>query len=478
MPITQLPFTNGFYESDSLPLSAQECLNWYVNVPQAPALVTESLFRTPGVKQLTTSGAIANANRGAWVMSGKPYFVNGGTLYRLETDDTLTSITGTITGSGRVSMADNGTQLMILVPGGAGYIFTESPDTLTTITDLDFTANGAPQYCVFIDGYFVSTTDSKKFIVSALNNGLCYIATDFGSAEANPDDTVAPIVFKNQLFIAGTETTEAFQNVGGSGFPFQRSGLYLSKGIAAPLSVVESNDTFVWIGSGKNEAPAIWSFVGNSVQKISTTAIDNLLQDLTETELTEVAGWSYAEKGAYFVGFALPSTTLVLDVITGKWHERKSLVQNSPGSNELIRYRVQSVVKAYNKILVGDTFDGRIGHMSLDYFDEYGQDIIRRVSTQPFQNNMQDFSIPTLEMTAETGRTDGTVEEPLISLEISTNGGYTFGPQKYRSLGKIGEYKRRAIWRRNGRIDRMAVLRFTVSDSIKTSLLQLTGEFA
>lgn len=477
MPITQLPFTNGFYESDSLPLSAQECLNWYVNIPQAPSLATETLFRTPGILELATSGVINQANRGAWSLDGKPYFVNGSNLYRLESDDTLTTL-GTISGSDRVSMADNGTQLFIMVPGGDGYIFTESPDTLTQITDLDFTANGAPQYVVFIDGYFVLTTDSKKFIVSALNDGLSYNALDFGSAEANPDDTVAPIVFKNQLFIAGSITTEAFQNVGGAGFPFRRSGLYLSKGISSPLSVVESNDTFVWIGAGKNEAPAIWSFIGNSVQKISTTPIDNLLQELTEAQLVQVAGWSYAEAGAYFVGFALPSTTIVLDVISNRWHERKSLIQASAGVNELIRYRVQSMVKAYNKIIVADAFDGRIGHVSLDYFNEYGQDIIRRVATQPFQNNMESFTAPALEMTAETGKTDGTIEEPLIGLEISTNGGYTFTPQRYRSLGKIGEYKRRAIWRRNGRFDRLAIFRFTVSDAVKTSLIQLTGDLA
>ncbi|MCH8319410.1 MAG: hypothetical protein IH790_00435 [Acidobacteria bacterium] len=36
---------------------------------------------------------------------------------------------GTVEGTARVSMADNGTQLCILIPGGKGYIFTEDPDT-------------------------------------------------------------------------------------------------------------------------------------------------------------------------------------------------------------------------------------------------------------------------------------------------------------------------------------------------------------
>lgn len=477
MPITKLPFANGFYVSDSLPLSAQTCINWYPNVSQAPALNADSLFRTPGITQLASSGLlVTDANRGAWVLNNKPYFVNGSTLYRLESDNTLTAITGTITGTGRVSMADNGTQLFIMVPGGNGYIFTESPDTLAQITDLDFTANGNPQYVVFIDGYFVLTTDSKKFIVSALNDGLNYNALDFGSAEANPDEIVAPFVFRNQLFIAGTQTTEAFNNVGGTGFPFQRSGLYLSKGVSAPLSFSFANNTFMWIGGGKNEAPAIWQFAGNDVQKISTTAIDNLLQDLTADELTQTASWSYAEKGAYFVGFTLPNTTIVYDAITQRWHERKSRIESGTGVFSTVRHRVQNVVSAYGKIIVSDAFDGRVGEYSTDIYDEYGENILREFVTQPFQNNMQSFLLPWLELTVESGAGNEDVEDPVIVMEISIDGGKNFRAPKQRSIGKIGEYKRRSIWRRNGRMSRMCCFRFRYSEKANTSILQLTGD--
>jgi hypothetical protein len=476
MPVTKLPFTNGFYKSDSLPLSAQECVNWYVNNPQAPALNESSLFRTPGISQLATSGMLAtDVNRGAWVMNNKPYFVNGTKLYRLESAFTLTDL-GTIAGTGRVSMADNGTQLFIQVPGGNGYIFTESTDTLTQITDGDFTANGNPQYVVFIDGYFVLTTDSKKFITSALNDGLSYTATDFGSAEANPDDIVAPFVFRNQLFIAGTETVEAFNNIGGAGFPFQRSGLYLSKGVSAPLSFAFANNTFMWIGGGKNEGPAIWQFAGADVQKVSTTAIDNLLQDLTDNDLTEVAAWSYAEKGAYFVGFKLPGTTIVFDTITGVWHERKSRIETSSGVFSQIKHRVQNVVSAYGRTIVADAFDGRVGEYSTDILDEYSENIVRTVVTQPFQNNMQEFFVPWIEMTVESGAGNETVENPVITMDISIDGGKTFRTPRARPIGKIGEYKKRAIWRRCGRMARFACFRFTYSEKADTSLLQLTAD--
>ena len=228
-----LPITSGFYVSPSLPLSAQECLNWYPNISEAPALSPENLFGTPGLVQLVSSGTVENQNRGMHEMAGIAYTVNGQTLYKIVETITLgvasyslTSL-GTITGTARVSMADNGTQLMVLVPGGDGFIYNHVTDTFAQITDADFDANGNPQFVVFVDSYFVCTTDTKKFICSAPNDGLSYNALDFGTAESDPDVTVAPIVFKNQLFISGSQTIEAFQNVGGTDFPFQRTGLFL-----------------------------------------------------------------------------------------------------------------------------------------------------------------------------------------------------------------------------------------------------------
>ena len=221
-----IPISSGFYESESLPLSAQECVNWYPNIAQAPALNQETLFGTAGVTQQATSGPLfADMNRGSLTFEDKAYFVNGGTLYRMNEDNSLDTL-GSISGTGRVSMSKNISQMMILVPGGSGYIFTTGPDTLTTITDVDFTANGNPQYLRFVDGYFVCTTDANKYIISAINNGLAYDALDFGSAESSPDNITALFVYRNQLFIAGEDTIEGNTNIGGADFPFQRSGLF------------------------------------------------------------------------------------------------------------------------------------------------------------------------------------------------------------------------------------------------------------
>lgn len=481
MPTVPIPIANGFYESESLPISAQECVNWYPNIVQTSGLSQETLFGTPGINQLASTGLIAEQNRGAHVKNGIPYFVNGNMLYILNrvidgdgVETFSTTSLGAIEGTGGVSMADNGTQLMILVPGGKGYIYNEAAGTpFVEITDLDFTANGAPQYVVFLDGYFACTTDSKKWIISNLNDGLAWDALDFGSAESDPDDIVAPIVFRNQIFITGSETTEAFQNVpNGAGFPFVRSNIFMAKGCFAPLTLISAHNTFMMIGGGINESPAIWEFTGSSFQKISTTAIDNVLSGFSDDVISAAFSFTYADKGAYFIGFTIDEITFVFDVVAKRWHERKSVV-----NDQSVRWRVNSLVTAYGRVLVGDSEDGRIGELSADVFTEYGDNIRRVIATQPFANMGNSIKVPSIEVTVESGVGNSDRPDPVISMDISRDG-KTFTYERTRSMGKVGEYDRRAIWHKNGRFPRFVILRFKMSDPVKPVMIKAEAKVA
>jgi hypothetical protein len=422
---------------------------------------------------LATTGEALQKNRGSWVKNGIPYFVNGENLYCLSRsfvsgEEVFTAINvGSVPGSGRVSMASNDTQLMVLVPGGSGYIYNENAGIpFQEITDLDFTANGNPQYVVFIDGYFACTTDTKKWITSALNDGLSWSALDFGTAESDPDAVVAPVVLNNQIYITGTETTEGFQNIGGTGFPFQRNNIFLDKGCFAPFSIINTNQRYFMVGGGTNESPAIWEFTGNNYRKVSTTAIDNVLGDYPDAQIETAFAWAYTQKGAFFVGFTFPDRSFVYDMVSQRWHERKTVIDE-----ELTQWRVASMVTAYGRILVGDLIDGRIGELDPDEYGEYGEDIIRTVSSQPFAE-LNSFRIPILELTMESGVGNADVPDPKISMSISEDG-KTFNPERNRSIGKIGRYKQRIFWRKNGRIPRFAVLRFLLSDQVKPVIIRL-----
>ncbi len=109
--MTQLNIAGGFYESKSLPVSAQQLINAFVQTPETESAYSENvIYGTPGIVfEDTTGTSPLNRNRGSLAINGVPYFVNGSQLVSMSADGILSSSLGTITGSfdQRVSMAQN-----------------------------------------------------------------------------------------------------------------------------------------------------------------------------------------------------------------------------------------------------------------------------------------------------------------------------------------------------------------------------------
>mgnify|MGYP003625344182 FL=1 len=470
----QLDIYNGFYESNSLPVSAQRLVNAYVHTPETEgAWSSQVIFPSPGLVQRVTTGALNNQNRGAHVMAGVPYFVNGQYLYSVDEFNVATNL-GTIPSiDKRVSMSDNGTQLLILIPSGNGYIFDRNLNTLVQITAAGFTSSGNPQYVVYVDSYFVCSTDSKKFIISAVNDGMSWNALDFGSAEEDPDIIVAPWVFKGRLYMAGSETFEPFTNIGGGGFPFQSiQGGLLNVGLDAPYSLVDGRNHFYFIGGGENEKAAIWRTSGQAPERVSTAAIETALQNLTQAQIDSVYAVSYAEEGSYFVGFHLPDTAFYFDEMNNKWHERTSVVDGVTTG-----WRVASMVEAFGRNYAGDTEDGRIGEVLFDTYSSYDDDYVQRLLiTAPFNNEINTFFLPSLQLSMEVG--EGTIANPSpqVRMSLSRDGGKSYGYERNRDVGAVGEYGRRVQWRRNGRFDQTAVLKFEFASPTKFVVVRLDAK--
>lgn len=472
---------DGFYESETLTLPEQECVNWYRVISKSEGDVSPiSLRGGSGITQKTTTGAIKQVNRGAHVKADKAYFLNGESLVRIEiTTDKFNAKSfsvatiGVIPGSDRVSMADNGKQLMVLVPGGDGFIIDETAGPIfQTITAPGFTAHGAPQNVTFNDSFFLVTTDSKRFIRSASNDGLSWSALDVFTAESDPDIITAIHTSRNKVYVGGSETIEEFNNRSGI---YQRTGLFIDKGVFAPFSMISTNNSFMWIGGGTDESAAIWMLVGSKAVKVSTTIIDEVLQGFTDTEIKQAFAYSYARKGAYFVGFSLPTVTFEFNTITGKWNERKSQITDTKGAVSTVRWRVNSIATVEGLLLCGDSQDGRIGSIEPGTFSEYGDEIIRSVSIQPLTNLGEEMSIPMLEPTFKSGVGTEQTPDPKIRMSTSKNG-KIFNDQTSRGIGKIGQYNRRSIWWKLGRFPRLALINFVMSDRVESEFIKLEAD--
>ncbi len=474
----QLEIATGFYQSESLPLSAQRCINWEPHVPEATALNKRALFDVRGISQKTLTGAtILGINRGQQVVNGVPYQINGNNLYSFTSAGVVTDH-GTINGSGRVSLANNGQFLVIVVPGVTAYVFDNDDNSLVEITDTDFRIADTVS---FKDGFFTySSSDGEVFFVSNLNQPLVYNALDFGSADVRPDKIIAVHVNHNELRVWGKETGELFQNIGGAGFPYQRvRGGDIQKGLHAKFGIVNFDNSFVFLGGDVNELTSVWRFEGG-VRKISTSAIDNAIQEFTEDEIADAFAFTYAYGGSFFVAFTftslnIPSKTFVYDAttsaLTGQdtWHERQSGMVDD-------KWRVTSIVSAYGELLCGDSIDGRIGILEKDTHTEYGNKIRRQKTSSPFHGDGVPLFVSVLNLTMEAGV--GTIDglDPQILLEYSDDQAGIFKIAGKRSYGKIGERQRLPEWRRQGRVPRNRVLRFTTTEPVKSTIIRLDAD--
>lgn len=475
-----LEIGSGFYQSRVLPFNNQRCINLFPIVTETKkSFNMTALFGCPGTKDRPTTGAaILGNNRGARTLSNILYYTNGNNVYEISSGNVVTD-RGALTGTGRVSQADNGRYLVTVVSTGEGWVFDNTNNQLTQITDTNYRLSST---VVFKDGFFVfSAKDGSVFFNSALNDPFTFDALDFGTAEINPDKIVALHVNHNELFVCGEKTIEIFQNIGGADFPFQRIlGANIQKGVHARFSIREFDNTFVFAGGGDNELTSIWKVVGSSaVTKISTDAIDNAIQEFTEEEIANSFAYDYSQEGHFFVAFtfestSIPSKTFVYDATASSqsgihvWHEQQSGVTDN-------RRRINSVVKAYGKLIVGDQIDGRVGELDLNTFEEYGEPFVWDWRSSPFQQ--QGISIFNSEvelfMESGVGLTTGQGSNPIVNYSKSDNGGRTFSDATTRNYGKIGRYRQRTIWRKQGRIPVSRTIRFFGSDPVKRNLLKL-----
>lgn len=473
----EMTLGNGAYISQSPQVSDQVYKNWFPNYPETQGISDAQAFPTPGLTEILETGS-AQINRGAHVMAGKPFFVNGTTLFRVDLTidqfgaEFFSAVNlGNIIGSNRVSMDDNGTQLVIVVPGTAtAYVFTDSGG-LVQITDPDFIPS--PQASIvnqvkFVSGFFVFAADNAVIFHSQVNDGLNYNALDFFIYENARNDVVGIHEYKEQLYVFSTVSSAGYSatNISQLGSAFTAiTGYTFSKGLASKFTIFDFDGSFVMIGRGVNESPKIYLFTGNDFTAISHTSIEFFLQQYSDTEIENSFGFNYTFRGAIFAIWSLPRNTFVFDSkassLGGKkiWHDRES-----ENLFDKVRWRVNSLVTAYSRLMVGDSEGGLIGFIDEDSDKDYDQKIIRTISLATISNNSKTVYHGYIEVELESG-TSTTDEELMLGMNYSSDTRNDV-PTRYRGCGFKGEYNRKVRWYNLGQTNRLRVYTFTTSDRL------------
>lgn len=463
-------FANESYMSRSLPLSAQRCLNAFVEMEDPEAKSQQPLFGAPGL----TARAICGVGPVRWgyVCKGVTYFVSGSDFYSV-VGDTATKLNGTIVigGIDAVSIADNGSQICI-VAGGAGYIYTIDSGNFEQISDPNFYPARTVAY---FDTYFVfDKIGTNEFFVSAPNNGLVYDGLMFASAEAESDLITGVATNLELLFVFGQKHIEMWYDAGTPDFPFQRyAGGVISRGCVSPYSIIRQDDALFFLCTDGR----FYRLQGSTPIPISTPPIENLIA--TSQALNRAFCFTYTLQGHKMVHLTIPdiNASLVWDIQSNRWHERES--KDETGAS-IGRWRGNCATQTPNEILIGDYLSGNIMLLDWNAYTELGNIMQLSVTSAPIHSDKKRVFISRLEFDFEqgVGTTSGQGEDPVVMMDISKDGGRTWTLlQPWRQLGKIGEYFKRQRFLRLGQA-RVFVFRITITDPVKRVMIQAHADIS
>lgn len=468
---TEIDIDTGFYESFSKPIASQSCINLYPQNPQTKGAQTRgALFPTQGIDKFNEVVGIC---RGMYVFEDILFSVNGNTLYQINADKTFIN-KGEITGTNRVSISDNGLTMAIVVPSGDSYFY--NTNVLSKITDPVFLDHqikeGGVTSVSSKNGYFIYTTQFEFFwsSLSIVNDGRDFDALDLSTAEEKPDPIVRSIIVRNELYICGTRTIEIFQVVPTATVWQRVNGATIDKGLSARFAIIEFDNDFVYLGAAAGESPSIW----RRTQKISTSAIDNAISNYTLEELQDSFAFKYADNGNFFVCFTIADKTFVYDATSSAMQQRPVWHQRSTDNNQ---WRVKDAADVYGDIYVGDCEGGLIGKLNKETYTEYSETVSRSFTTSYLTNQDNPLFISSVELNTESGvgafREKISGVNPKISMSFSDDGGNTFSVPESKELGKKGDFTKRQIWNRQGRVIISRVFKFEVVEPVKVVFMNL-----
>jgi hypothetical protein len=472
------PILGSAYVARSINAADNRMVNLFPEIVPEGGKEAAFLNRAPGLTLLATVGT--GPIRGLWTFNGVGYVVSGLSLYSINSSYTATFL-GTVSGTGPVSMADNGTQLFIAC-NGPSYIYNSLTNVFVQITDPDFPGALTVGY---LDGYFVFIQpNTQKLWVTALLEGTSVDPLDFASAEGSPDNLVSMIVDHREVWLYGTNSVEVWYDAGNADFPLQRiQGAYNEIGCAATFSVAKLDNGLFWLGADARGQGIVYRANGYTGQRISTHAIEYAIAQYPI--ISDAVAYTYQQEGHAFYVLTFPSAnaTWVYDVSTQAWHERAAFF-----NGQFLRHRSNCQMAFNSEIVVGDFANGNLYAFDLDVYADNGspQKWLRSWRALPTgQNNLNRTAHHSLQLDCESGvginnsgGTDPTYlltesglfittesgdylvsvaegaptvgSDPQVMLRWSDDGGHTWSNEHWAVLGKIGVYQQRVFWRRLG----------------------------
>ena len=420
-----------------------------------------ALFGMPGLRQFIDTGSLPI--RGIVPKDGTLtfYLAVGNRVIVSEANQPLRTVATLDTHIGPVWMDDNGVQLFIN-DGSSPFIYTYQTGVATPITDPDYPrgARGA----VFLAGRFwvfvpaINSGKDGRCYSSDQQNGLAWDGLNFFTPAARPDGILAIERRGDDLAVIGQKTIEWWSQgpvtlQGALGFIPSSSANSDVGGIAERGAAIV-DQRFLFLGKEKSTA-RIYEANGYQVTAISTPAVEDSLSKVSG--LTSAVCCSYTVSGHPLFQITVPggtkqtAVTWVYDLSTKLWSKRGSV--NKP------YYRGLLTAATLNNVYMTDAFNGKLYVIDPETNSDDGEPSEFEVTSTYLMKDGDSLILHAVWVDCETGIGNAVPpgDDPQAIMQISKDGGRTWGQEHFIPLGKIGDYTRQAKLRRLGSAKKFAI---------------------
>jgi hypothetical protein len=369
-----------------------------------------------------------------------------------------------------------------------------------------------------VDNYFIyNNPNTQQWAASNVLSPITY-SLSFASKFTSPDNLVSLIANNGQVYLLGEKSSEVWSDQGTFPFAFQRIPASSSQhGIIGPFSVSRIGNTFAYLSRNTRGQAEIVAMNGYFPERISTHAVENTL---VNEYIADAVAWTYQLEGheVYVISFPSINLTWAYDVTTRLWH--KWLWTDQYGNYN--RHRGNCAAVFQGLVCVGDWENGQIYSLDPNNYTDNGGTIRRLRRCPHLVQDLQRFYFDELQIQFQpgvgnngidytpTGLTGTVVSNdityqqspflivpqgfyvvspgsttiitnvvppvtptgivPQAMLRWSNDGGSTWSNEYWTSIGAIGHYKNRAIWRRLGWA-RDRVFEVVVTDPVKAVIV-------
>lgn len=460
----QIPILNGVYTDGSPDFRVSYPVNLSV-VPGTNGISDSYLRPADGIVSV---GIGPGVDRGGVEWNGVHYRVMGSVLISISSAGGVTTI-GSVGGTTEPVTFDYSFDRLAIASDGDLYYW--NGISLQQVLDPDL---GTVVDVVWIDGYFM-TTDGTSLVVTELTDPFSVNPLKYGSSEVDPDSVVALLKLRNEVYALNRHTIEAFDNVGGEFFPFQRiDGAQITRGCIGTHACCVFEDAIAFLGSGRNEAPAIYIGVNGKSVQISSQEIDRLLLTYTEAQLESVILEARNDKAQRLLYVHLPDRTLVYDATGSQALQQPIWTVLTSAMSGFSKYRARNFVWVYNKWWAADPTSYAFGTLTNTVGTQWGSTVRWEFATSIIYAEGRGVILHQLELVALTGRI-AAGSDPTLSTSYSTDG-VTWSQPKFIKAGVQGDRAKRLAWFGQGYMRNFRAQRFQGDTQTHLALARLEAQ--